>query len=220
MLYSRVGLSFVQPVCRLVAKGYRLSGSMFERFSLPEFKECGVNVVVRAPRHLTNAQEISLGEDVYIGPNSTLVSVKSFDGFSGRQNFSPNLRIGSRFWATWGLQIYCAQSVVIEDDVMMAGNVFICDYQHGYKRADVAYKFQPFDPIGPIKVGRGSWLGQNVVVMPGVQIGEYSIIGASSVVTRSVPARCIAVGSPARVIKIWSEQAQAWVGPQNDGCHS
>jgi acetyltransferase-like isoleucine patch superfamily enzyme len=63
----------------------------------------------------------------------------------------------------------------------------------------------------PIVIKRGCWIGQNVVILPGVTIGELSIIGANSVVTRDVPARSIAVGAPARVIKSWDATARRWV---------
>jgi acetyltransferase-like isoleucine patch superfamily enzyme len=65
--------------------------------------------------------------------------------------------------------------------------------------------------IAPIVIKRGCWIGQNVVVMPGVTIGELSIIGANSVVIGNIPPRSIAVGAPARVIKTWDATARAWV---------
>jgi acetyltransferase-like isoleucine patch superfamily enzyme len=65
--------------------------------------------------------------------------------------------------------------------------------------------------IAPIVIKRGCWIGQNVVIMPGVTIGELSIIGANSVVTGNIPPRSIAVGAPARVIKTWDAASRAWV---------
>jgi len=50
-----------------------------------------------------------------------------------------------------------------------------------------------------------------VVIFPGVTIGVLSIIGANGVVTKSIPDRCIVIGSPAKVIKKWDEDAQQWV---------
>jgi len=48
------------------------------------------------------------------------------------------------------------------------------------------------------------------VILPGVTIGEYSIIGANSVVTKSIPPRSIAVGAPAKVIKQWDDKSDRW----------
>lgn len=53
----------------------------------------------------------------------------------------------------------------------------------------------------PITIGSDCWIGGSVVVCPGVTIGDGTTIGAGSVVTKDVPARCVAVGNPARVIK-------------------
>jgi acetyltransferase-like isoleucine patch superfamily enzyme len=92
---------------------------------------------------------------------------------------------------------------VIEDDVMFASNVFINDASHGYENASVPFKYQPLFKINPVRIGRGSWVGQNAVILSGVTIGELSIIGANSVVTSSVPEKCIAVGNPAKVIQQW-----------------
>lgn len=102
------------------------------------------------------------------------------------------------------------QAITIEDDVMLAGNVFISDGSHGLEHADMPYKFQPMSRIAPVTIKRGCWIGQNVVVLPGVTIGEMAIVGANSVVTQDVPARSIAAGCPARVVKRWDPQALMW----------
>ena len=54
-------------------------------------------------------------------------------------------------------------------------------------------------------LGRNVWLGANVTVLPGVTIGDDAVIGAGSVVTRDIPARSIAVGSPAHVVRTIEE---------------
>ena len=55
------------------------------------------------------------------------------------------------------------------------------------------------------------WIGEHVVIMSGVDIGEMSIIGANSVVTKSIPPRSIAVGAPAKVIRKWDDSKGGWV---------
>lgn len=53
----------------------------------------------------------------------------------------------------------------------------------------------------PIKIGKNVWLGANVVILPGVELGHNVTIGAGSVVTKSIPSNCIAVGNPCKVVK-------------------
>ena len=60
---------------------------------------------------------------------------------------------------------------------------------------------QGVDKIAPIVIGDGAWLGENVVVCPGVHIGRGAVVGANSVVVRDVPARAVAVGAPAVVVR-------------------
>ena len=58
----------------------------------------------------------------------------------------------------------------------------------------------------PIHIGKGCWLGAGVVVVPGVTIGDWSIIGAGSVVTRDIPANVLAAGNPCRVLRELDER--------------
>lgn len=53
----------------------------------------------------------------------------------------------------------------------------------------------------PVTIGDGAWIGGGVIILPGVTIGENSVIGAGSVVTRSIPANCVAVGNPCKPIR-------------------
>jgi acetyltransferase-like isoleucine patch superfamily enzyme len=175
------------------------------------------NLVIKSPRTIAGARRIRLGNDVFIGENSEIRAVeeartvrKNPHGEDERERFEPRIEIGDRVWATSSLHLAAYCEIIIEDDVMLASNIFISDGLHGYENAHVPYMYQKRTRVCPIRIGRGSWIGQNVVVMPGVVIGEMCIIGANSVVTKSVPRRSIAVGSPARVIKRWDGDAGDW----------
>jgi acetyltransferase-like isoleucine patch superfamily enzyme len=63
----------------------------------------------------------------------------------------------------------------------------------------------------PVLIEENVWIGANCVVLPGVQIGRSSVIGAGSVVTREIPPLSLAVGNPARVIKCYSREQGAWL---------
>jgi len=62
----------------------------------------------------------------------------------------------------------------------------------------------------PVKIGKNVWLGEGVIVMPGVTIGDGSVIGAHSVVSKNIPPACVAVGTPARVVKKYSFEKKCW----------
>lgn len=176
------------------------------------------NLTIKSPRAIRGAERITIGDDVFIGENSVIRAVAVArsvragpDGTEVRQSFDPTITIGDRVWATSHLHLAAYRQIVIEDEVMLASNVFISDSQHGYETANVPYMYQKRSGVAPVLIKRGSWIGQNVVIMPGVTIGEFSIIGANSVVTKSIPRQCIAAGVPAKVIKKWDEGRQEWL---------
>ena len=75
----------------------------------------------------------------------------------------------------------------------------------------VFYLFNPLQISNGIIIGDGVWIGQNAIILPGVSIGDKSIIGAGSVVTHDVPSYCVAVGNPARIIKKYSNTEKKWI---------
>jgi acetyltransferase-like isoleucine patch superfamily enzyme len=94
--------------------------------------------------------------------------------------------------------IGCAESVTIGRNVICGGNTFITDYDwHAIDRSDPKAKALS----SPVVIEDNVWLGLNAVVLKGVTIGKGSIIGANSVVTKSIPAGVIAAGNPCRVVK-------------------
>jgi acetyltransferase-like isoleucine patch superfamily enzyme len=187
--------------------------------TLPTFANDPQNVRIDLPRRILNPQNIFLGDDVWLGPGTFLnamthyptVSMQHPDRDQPQQTFQSKIIIGNRVTSTADLQIAAQQEVVIEEDVMFASNIHINDGLHGYEHANEPYKYQKIFRIAPILIKRGSWIGQNVVILPGVTIGELSIIGANSVVTKSVPDRCIAFGSPAEVVREWDEPTRQWL---------
>lgn len=95
-------------------------------------------------------------------------------------------------------------SLVIGADSLIAEMVSIRDHNHRFDRLDVPVRDQG-NEVAPVRIGRNVWLGAKVTVVSGVTIGDNAIIGANAVVTRDIPANAIAVGIPARVIRMRGE---------------
>lgn len=187
--------------------------------TLPKFGNNPNNLRIDLPRRISNPEKMFLGHDIWLGPGSLLIPITRYptspmqhpEKRQVNQRFDPKIIIGNRVTSTADLQIAASSQITIEDDVMFASNVHINDASHGFGHANEPYKYQNMSKIAPILIKRGCWIGQNVVILPGVTIGELAIIGANSVVTKSVPDRCIAAGSPAKVMKKWDENTQQWV---------
>jgi acetyltransferase-like isoleucine patch superfamily enzyme len=88
----------------------------------------------------------------------------------------------------------------IGDYCLLAGGVMICGVQHGFEDRATPIRHQ-LPSIGKVVIESDVWLGMGVKVLPGVTIGKGSIIGAGSVVDKSVPPGSVAVGIPCRVVR-------------------
>lgn len=129
---------------------------------------------IRAGAYVVGCSQIRIGERVIVRPNSMFFGETAND---------------------------LKTSIIIEDDVMMGAGVQIHVNNHKFERTDIPFIDQGYYPDEQVTVKKGSWLGANSILLPGVTIGEYSVIGAGSVVTKSVPSGVVAVGNPAKIIK-------------------
>lgn len=139
---------------------------------------------------------IRVGSDTLIGPQVAL----SAGLVPGQQLISDRIvTIGDRCLIGRHASIAGHLEVVIEDDVFFGPGVFVTDQNHGMADPTIPIGHQS-QPEAPVRIGAGSWLGANVVVLPGVTIGRHTTVGAGSVVTRDLPDNVAAAGAPARVI--------------------
>lgn len=92
-------------------------------------------------------------------------------------------------------------SILIEDDVMMGSGVHIYVNNHKFDDPNVPLIDQGYYPDQQVVLKKGCWIGANAIILPGVTVGENSVVGAGSIVTKSIPDRVVAVGSPAKVVK-------------------
>ena len=122
---------------------------------------------------------------------------------SGKFHDDPTLRIGNRSFIGHNVTITCNREVIIEDDVLVAADCRISDYDGHPASLEKRLANGPpaADDIQPVKICKGAWIGSGTLILKGVTIGTGVVIGANSVVTHSVPPYCVAAGAPARVVR-------------------
>ena len=110
--------------------------------------------------------------------------------------------------------IVAHEKVEIGNNVLIASKCFISDTNHGaYKGED---QDRPDTPPNerklvtkPVKIGNNVWIGENVVILAGSEIGDGCIIGANSVISKDIPEKSIVVGH-SQIIKKWNKKTGAW----------
>jgi maltose O-acetyltransferase len=113
-------------------------------------------------------------------------------------DYGSYLHVGARSFVNFGLVALDAAPIVIGDDVQIGPGVQFLTPTHP---TDSELRRAKWEAAEPIAVADNVWLGGGCIVLPGVSIGENSVVGAGAVVTRSLPAGVVAVGNPARIIR-------------------
>ena len=156
-----------------------------------------------------NAHAIDIGEDCFIGAGTTLAVGMPTETYP--PDSPPVIEIGDRTTIGKDCWFVARHSIVLEADCTIAPNVYFTDHNHTY--AD------PWLPVGKqvlqgfsVRVGSGTWIGTNVVVLPGANIGRNCAIAAGSVVRGDIPDHSVVAGVPGRVVRRWTE-ADGWVPP-------
>lgn len=87
--------------------------------------------------------------------------------------------------------------ITMEDNTALAGNVYLICHSNPY----LHFKGKLLSYVAPIVIKKGAWVGINATILPGVTIGENSVVSAGAVVNKDVPPNCIVAGNPAQIIK-------------------
>jgi acetyltransferase-like isoleucine patch superfamily enzyme len=145
-------------------------------------------------------------EAVAIGANSFVLEGATF-------SLGPEARvaIGSRTYLGRDLTVVALAAVEIGDDVMGSDRLLFADTAPAPARRGVPVAAQELAPPRPVRIEDGVFLGAGAMVLAGVTVGARSFVGAGAVVTRSVPANCVVVGNPARVVRHYDRVRDAWV---------
>lgn len=181
------------------ARRAQLRGRLWAPWRQRRFGAFGAHSIVDRPTWIYRPHLIAIGARTVILRGAWLAVEKP-----AWDRDAPVIVIGDGVWMRPGCTVSASAGVVIEDDVVLAGGCTVVDSDHQHRHGDRAggprSVLQSASRAEPIRIGRGSWLGEHACVVRGATIGEHCSIGANSVVVGDIPDHSIAVGAPARVV--------------------
>ena len=157
--------------------------------------------LVRRPIFIRGKSSFRYGKGLSTGRNCR---IEVFE--QGLITMGDNCQIGDN------VHLVSSGCVEIGNDCLFASKVFISDTSHGAYGPDTPLSAPAERKLTTegVRIGDRVWLGENVCVLPGVSIGDGTIVGAGGIVTRSLPDNVIAVGAPAQPIKRYDFESQSW----------
>lgn len=182
-------------VKRIIDKIDRIFNSIYYKSLANKMLHCGQRVIFERHVRIDEPQFLYLDDGVHL-----CFGTKIYFGQSQNNTSPPFLSIGKNAYIGRNCQISCTQRIIIEEKVMIADGCYIGDTEHIYDTNQPIID-SGLTSRGPIHIGQDSWIGANVCILPNVKIGRHCVIGAGSVVTKSIPDFHIAVGNPARILK-------------------
>lgn len=190
----------IQFVSRVLGRLGREWDALLNHWHLSQFATCGAGAMIREPRKVLGGRHIHIGSGFDVFPGLRIEAIERHLS----SVFTPRISIGDRVSINYDCHIGCVNSIIIGNDVLLASRVYISDHAHGapdYSDIDTPPSKRVVHSKGPVVLEDGVWVGEGACILPGVRIGQHSIVGANAVVTRDVAPYTIVAGAPARVIR-------------------
>ncbi len=174
---TRVDLRKTDPADR--AEGQRCAKLMFQlNHTMP-----GTEEYMSTMKELFGA---NLGEGSYVAAPISGACVSS-------------MKIGKHVFINSGMLAMARGGITIEDEARIAANVQLITNNHDPYDLDIL-------PCKPILICKSAWIGAGATILPGVRVGKHAVVGAAAVVTKDVPDYAVAVGNPAKVVKMLEKE--------------
>jgi acetyltransferase-like isoleucine patch superfamily enzyme len=169
-----------------------INDAYVDHFTRPQFDRTGEDFRVMGPRHLSvSGTGISVADHVHIMalPDKP-VRLAVYEGLG-------SIDIDSYCIINPGVRITSASGITIGHSCMLAMNAYLSDADWH----DLQHRIYAPGAAAPIKLGNNVWIGDSALVCKGVSIGDNSVVGAWSVVTKDVPSNVVVAGNPAKVVR-------------------
>lgn len=167
------------------------------------FEVIGIGSLIIRPLKIDNPSNIVIGNGVTINKFSWLFCVRN-------DIKKPKIIIEDGTQIGHFSHIVAEKKVHIGKEVLIADKVYISDNNHEYKDVNISIMKQGIAFKKEVYIGDGTWIGENASIL-GAKIGKHSIVGSNSVVLDDIGDYCIAVGSPAKVIKRFCFEKNEWI---------
>lgn len=178
----------------------KIFNRLYALYKSNEFKSVGNKITLNYPIYMRGAEYVTIGDNFY---SDVRLRLEAWDEHLKYQ-FSPKITIGNNVSINSDCHIGAINEIIIEDGVLIASKVYITDHYHGQITSQ-AIESKPSDrklfSKGAVKIEKNVWIGEGVVILPNVTVGENSIIGANAVVTKSIPKNSVVGGNPAKIIR-------------------
>jgi acetyltransferase-like isoleucine patch superfamily enzyme len=169
----------------------------------------GSESLMEWPRKLMNKRSIRVGNQCLIRSHGFICGIAEYCG----KKYQPKIEIGDDVYIGRYVYITACNKIVISNGCVLSEHVYIADLTHGFHPRKGPIMKQDLESKGGVCIGPNCFLGYRVTVMHGVELGEWCVVGAHSVVTRSFPAYSMIAGAPARLLRVYSHELQQWVEP-------
>lgn len=172
------------------------------------FKSVGANFRSESFVEHCGEQYIEIGDNVFFSHSTFLTAWDSY----GSQRFSPSIKIANNCHFGAYIHITSINRIEIGDGCLTGKWVTITDNSHGTTSVEeltIAPIERELYSKGPVVIGKNVWIGDKATILPGITIGEGSVIGANAVVTKDVPPYSIVAGNPAQILKCHLKHEQA-----------
>lgn len=177
-------------------KIYSIHRNLYSYINKRKFVSIGKKSYFMKPIFLSGTKYMEIGEDAGIWHHARVEVIDSWHD----QTFTPKLKIGNHVNIGQNLHLTCAESVIIEDNVVCSARVMITDISHVTEDLNMPVLEQALT-TKPVRICEGAFIGLNASIMPGVTIGKHAIVGLGAVVTHDVPDYATVVGIPAKIVK-------------------
>lgn len=157
-------------------------------------------------KQLKGIKYISLGNNVTMSNGLRILALRSYEN----TQYDPTIYIGDNVYSAFNLTIMAAAPIIIGENTLIASDVVITSENHGTDPLySDSYASTPL-VVKPVTIGKGCWIGEKSIILPGVNLGDRCIVAAGSIVTKSFPAYSMVGGVPAKVIKRYNLEKHLW----------